>query len=153
MTPQPQYPSFGPPPAKPSSLEAPAIGLLVSGGLGVLLGVLGIGVAVIGLVAGTATPALDDPNLPPALQSYLKAMSSGAVSIVSALVGLVVNGLIVYAGLQMRQARNHTLCVVGAGLCCVPCCFHSCCSLFVVPLGIWALVALLSGPTKSLFRD
>lgn len=148
MTPQP---SFGAPPAGTGELNGPSLGLVVSGSLGIISGLTQLASGLIQLMGGAKSVTLDDPSVPSALQTYMKVMSSGAVPLLFALLTLAVNGLIIFAGLQMRQARQYNLCVAGAALCCVPCCFHSCCSLFVVPLGVWALAVLLSGHTKAQF--
>lgn len=149
MTPQP---SFGPPPAGTDELNGPSL-CLVSGSVGIISGLTQLASGLIQLIGGAKSVPLDDPSVPSAVQTYMKLMSSGAVPLVFALLVLAVNGLIIFAGLQLRQAQRYQLCVAGAALCCVPCCFHSCCSVFVVPLGVWALAVLLSGQTKAQFSS
>ncbi len=148
MTPQP---SFGPPPPGFGELNGPSLGLIVSGSVGIISGLTQLASGLMQLIGKTKPDVLDDPSVPSALQTYVNLISSGAMPLVFALLTLTVNALIIFAGLQMRQARHYNVCVGGAALCCVPCCFHSCCSLFVVPLGVWALAVLLSSPTKAQF--
>lgn len=152
MTPQPAFPSSLPPPDL-SQFNPPAIGLIVAGATSLLVGLMQLGSGVLSVVMGARNPALENPELPPALAPLVKMMSSGAISILWALVVLTVGVVTVLGGLRFREGRSYWLCVAGAGLASVPCCFHSCCSVFAMPLGIWALAVLLSGSTKSMFRD
>lgn len=152
MTPMP--PSFQSPPAQ-SELSAPAIGLIVAGGIGALLTLLGIGTNLFTMIQGSGSDlsSLNDPNLPPALKPFLKVASSGAIGLMFNLVQAAVNGLIIYAGMQMRQARQYGICVAGAALASVPLCFSSCCCIFTMPLGIWALSVLLGQSGKAQFQS
>jgi hypothetical protein len=151
MTPQP---SFQSPPGQ-SQLSAPAIGLIVAGSLGALMTLLGIAGNLFTMIGGSGTDlsSLNDPNLPPALKPFLKVASSGAIGLMFNLVQAVVNGFIIYAGMQMRAARQYGLCVAGAALASIPLCFSSCCCIFTMPLGIWALAVLLGQSGKAQFQS
>lgn len=150
----PMQPSFQSPPAQ-SELSAPAIGLIVAGVIGALLTLLGIGTNLFTMIQGSGSDLsrLNDPNLPPALKPFLKVASSGAIGLMFNLVQAAVNGFIIYAGMQMRQARQYGICVAGAALASIPLCFSSCCCIFTMPLGIWALSVLLGQSGKAQFQS
>ncbi|MDP3235667.1 MAG: hypothetical protein Q8N26_22980 [Myxococcales bacterium] len=137
-----------------SELSAPAIGLIVAGFIGALLTLLGIGTNLFTMIgaAGSDLSTLDDPNLPPALKPFLKVASSGVIGLLINLVQGAVNGFIIYAGVQMREARQYGVCVAGASLASIPLCFSSCCCIFTMPLGIWALSVLLGQRGKAQFQ-
>jgi hypothetical protein len=140
--------------APATDLNSPAIGLIVAGALGALVTLAGIGANLMTLVTGHSAGSefLNDPNLPPALKPLLQAGASGAMGLFFNLVQAAANGFIIYAGLQMREAKQYGVCVAGAGLACVPLCFSSCCCLITLPLGIWALVVLLGEKGKARFQ-
>lgn len=149
----PMQPSFQSPQAQ-SELSAPAIGLIVAGALGALFTVLSLVTNTLTLVSGAGPDlsTLNDPSLPPALKPLLKVASSGVVGLALNLVQAAANGFIIYAGLQMRDARQYAVCVAGAAVASLPGCFSSCCCIFTMPLGIWALAVLLSPSGKAPFR-
>jgi len=147
-------PGFQSPQAQ-SELSAPAIGLIVAGGIGALLSLLGIATHVFAMVGGSAPDlsTLEAPNLPPALTPFLKVAASGVAGLVINLVQAAANGFIIYAGVQMREARQYGICVAGASLASIPLCFSSCCCIFTMPLGIWALSVLLGQRGKAQFQS
>jgi hypothetical protein len=88
MTPDPS--GFRPQPATAADLNAPAIGLLVAGVVGVLSGLvqLGSGLMQLFMKQQGAGSLPTDPSLPPFVNTYLKAMSSGVFSLAFAMVVL-----------------------------------------------------------------
>lgn len=150
----PMQPSFQSAPAQ-SELSAPAIGLIVAGVLGALVSLLGIATHLFAMIGGSNQDLsnLNDPNFPPVLKPLLKLVSSGIVGLMFSLVQAAANAFIIYAGLQMREARQYGLCVAGAALASIPLCFSSCCCIFTMPLGIWALSVLLGQSGKAQFQS
>jgi hypothetical protein len=117
-------------------VAAPAIGLMVAGGVSAAFTVLGLLLLVI---VGTA--AIADPEVRDALPSF-------AVILAFALLKLVLDGLTIYAGWQMRQLRSWTLCMAGSIAAMLPC---SACCILGLPIGIWALVVLIDNEVKQRF--
>lgn len=150
---RPEQPSFQQEPPGLSELNGPGIALIIAGALGVLAGLTQAASGLFQLLNKTANPALSDPNLPPMLKPYLALLGSGITSLFLSLLILAVNAVIIFGGLKMRHGQSYALCVTAAALCCMPCCFHSCCSVVVIPIGVWALVTLLGGQGKARFSS
>ena len=117
-------------------VSAPAIGLMVTGGLSVLTTLVFMAMMAVG---GAATFA--DPEMRDALPGIGVFM---AVSIVA----LILEVAIIFAGLQMRNLRSWWLSMIGsilAMLPCLPCC------LLGLPIGIWAVIVLIDEDVKRAF--
>ena len=61
--------------------------------------------------------------------------------------GCLANCMVLFAGIRMRQLKNHALCVTGS----VVAIILNGCSCVGFPIGIWALLALLRTDVKSGF--
>jgi len=123
----------------------PSLLLIIFGSLNVLFGLYG-------LVAGGMNKAqmaqfLNDPNMPQQAKDAI-AMMAGAGSKVIGLLGLVISGVMVFGGVQMRNLKSYGLamaaCIVGI----LPC--TNCCCV-TLPIGIWALTILMKPEIKSAF--
>jgi predicted Zn finger-like uncharacterized protein len=114
-----------------SAVAAPAIGLLISGIIGLLLALLGIAVGIIALATGAGkqmgAPGGGDPT------AFLVGRVAGSV-LNLALSGIMVSGSMKMKRLESRGAAK-TACILGM-LPCAGCC------LIGLPFGIWGLVAL-----------
>ena len=117
-------------------VAAPAIGLMVAGGLSAVFTLFSLLILGIG---GTA--AISDPEVRDALPGF-------GILAVFGIVKLVLDALTIYAGLQMRQLRSWTLCMAGSVAAMLPC---SACCLLGLPMGIWALIVLIDNEVKRLF--
>ncbi|MCC7372304.1 MAG: hypothetical protein IT306_28070 [Chloroflexi bacterium] len=123
-------------PAQPVS--APAIGLLVAGGLSLAGTVVWL---IVLLSASTLIFVSEDSK---------DALFGVGLWVVLALLRVVLDGVTIYGGLQMRSLRNWNWSMAGAVAACIPCTF---CCVVSLPLGVWALVVLLKDETKALFAD
>lgn len=118
-------------------VSAPAIGLLVTGGLGIAwtlawMGMIGIfGVAI-----------LADPDAREALPGVWIWEGFGVIS-------LALSALVTYAGWQMRKLQGWGLSMAGAVVAMLPC--SGCCFLGL-PIGIWAIVVLIDNDVKRAFN-
>lgn len=115
---------------------APAIGLIVTGALSAVFTVFSLLFFALGGAA-----AINDPQARDALPGL-------GVLVGFSIVQLVLAGLVVYAGVQMRGVRSWGLAVAGsivAMLPCLPCC------LLGLPIGIWALIVLFDSDVKRAF--
>jgi hypothetical protein len=117
-------------------VSAPAIGLLVTGGLGIAVTVLWM--LVIGIF-GVAI--LADPDARDALPGVGIWMGFGVLS-------LALSAFVTYAGWQMRKLRGWSLSVAGAIIAMIPC--SGCCFLGL-PMGGWALMVLFDQDVKRAF--
>lgn len=118
-------------------VAAPAIGLMVAGGLSAAFTVLWMLLMAVG---GAATFA--DPEVRDALPGIGVMLGLGAIK-------LLMDLLTLYAGWQMRQLRSWGLCVAGTITAMLPC---SVCCILGLPIGIWALIVLLDNEIKQVFN-
>jgi len=131
------------PPASCSSATAqarvsgPAVALMVVAGIGGVLQAISILINVVTMLA--EGPRGPDPLL-----------FGGAVNLSSAVVGFGSAFVVIYGALQMKSLQSHGWAMTSAILAMVPC--LSPCCLLGLPIGIWALVVILSPEVKSAFR-
>lgn len=139
------------PPNSPSSkdaadaVNAPSVLLLLNGAFGILLS-LG---SLLGAFGGASNEQMQQlaamkPELAPLLT-----MMTGAVSVISAVVGIAASGFIIFSALKMRSVEHYGLAMASAIVSIVPC-FGGCCCLGI-PAGIWALVVLNKPEVKQAF--
>lgn len=148
---QPTQPPFQPPPPAPPSapasnrVQGPAIGLIVTGAFGILLGLFGL----LGAAGGTAAIEALRAQNPSAFANVPPALFSGAASVLRGLFGIAMGGLVIFGGLQMKQLRNYPLAIAATIVAMVPCLGPCCC--IGLPIGIWGLVVLLDANVKASF--
>lgn len=134
----------GPPGGQPpvgAKLMAPAIGLLLTGVLGMLM-------TIVSIVMAMGPPPPIDPNAPPFLQEFQKgANGPQAVAIQSFFV--LVNVFIIAGGalMLMRKIRGVGLAASVVAMLNV----GNCCCVLGIPIGIWSLVILLQPDVKAAF--
>lgn len=117
-------------------VSAPAIGLMVAGGLSAVFTLFYmLFVAVIGVAAIADQQAAD-------------ALPSVSIMIGASVIKLLLDLLTVFAGYQMRQLRSWTLSMAGSIAALLPC---SICCILGLPMGIWAIVVLIDEDVKRSF--
>jgi len=131
-----------------SAVKGPAIALLIIAGIGIALYFLG----TIGQLLGVNQDKInqDFSNLPPSLQRWFM-QDHGITNILSSLLGMALNGAVLFGAIRMRQLRGHTLAIVTCILAMFPC--NCCCFLFNIPFAIWGLVVLNKPEVKSQFTN
>ncbi len=156
------FPEFAPatpppPPPAPIGLPAvgpgvrdqvvgPAIGLIVFAILGFLLQAAAL-VWRVGFAAMAASQMSGTwGNTPPPWA----ALFSGTLGIASSIIGLLVSGLILLAGIKMQRVQNYGLAMAGSIIAMIPC--VSPCCLIGLPIGIWAVVILSRPDVKAAFQ-
>jgi hypothetical protein len=117
-------------------ISAPAIGLMVAGGLS-----LAFTLFYILLVSVIGVAAIADKQTADALPGV-------GIMIGAAVVKLALDALTLYGAWQMRQLRNWGLSMTAAICAMLPC---SVCCLLGLPLGIWAVVVLIDRDIKQAF--
>lgn len=125
----------------------PAIGLIVTGGLGVLVQILS---RLLGLAGNFMQGFRED--LPEGMDSpeFIVPLLDGVFSIVSSVIGLVIAAVIIYAGIRMLKLEAWGLAVAASILAMIPC--VSPCCIIGLPVGIWALVVLIGDDVKMVFK-
>ncbi len=125
-----------------SKVQAPAIALMVGGVLAVLMDILFLLLRLLGTGVGTAFAGSG--------QERLVQLFAGGVGIAMSALGLFIHGFVVFGGLKMKNLQGYTMAMVGAALACLPC-FPCCC--INIPIGIWALITLMSADVKAAFAS
>jgi len=119
-------------------VSAPAIGLIVAGGLSALVTLAWL--AIVGLVGAAA---FLDPDAAGAIGGFGATLAFGVVK-------LALDAFTIYAGWQMRQLRGWTVSMAGAIVAMLPC---SVCCILGLPIGIWAVMVLLDNDIKRAFGE
>ena len=143
----PGYQAGGYAPGQPlnkGKVMAPAIALLVVGGLGLALSIFSC------IWSMVAPPPVVDPNAPPFVQQFMQG-GVGPLALAIQGVFLVVNGLIIAGGIQMLRLRSYTLSMTSTILAMIN--IGNCCCLVGIPVGIWGLVILLQPDVKAAFAQ
>lgn len=123
-------------------LKLPAIGILVVG----ILGIVSALYSALDVVFGFSASMMESFGLSPEGQQMMAAGSAyGLVSVVINVAGSV---FLIWAALQMLKLRRHTVAVVASVIAMIPC--WGCCCLGL-PIGIWALIVLLTPEVKASF--
>lgn len=81
-------------------------------------------------------------------------MFQGGFGIANAIVGIVLHILVIMGAMRMRKLQSHKWAMAASVICLVTTvCGGSCCCLFNLGLGIWALVLLTKPEVRSAFPD
>ena len=118
-------------------VSAPAIGLMVAGGLSLAFTLFYI---VIISIAGVA--AIADEQTADALPGV-------GIMIGVAVIKLALDALTIYGAWQMRTLQNWGLSMTSAIVAMLPC---SICCILGLPIGIWAIVVLIDSDVKRAFN-
>jgi len=121
-------------------INGPATGLLVVAILGFCAQVFGL-VWRVAFSAMAARQAADQP---------WGNMLSGGLGIVSAVIGIVTGGIILFGALKMKKLESYGFAVASSVIAMIPC--VSPCCLIGLPIGIWALIVLNKPEVKSAFH-
>ena len=124
------------------TVSGPAIGLIVTAGLGAVAQLLGIVMNSLGVgMAGMQ----ESPEMP----AWVHTMS-GTVGIVFNIIGLIMSGVVLFGALKMKKLESYGFAMTTAIIAMVPC--VSPCCWVGLPIGIWALVALNKPGVKESFK-
>jgi len=127
-------------------VSGPAIGLMVTAGLGALAQLVSMVINIIGAGAGMAGAASQgQPEVP----AWAHAMSGG-LGVVFNVVGLIMSVVIFMGAMKMKKLESYNFALAGTIIAMVPC--ISPCCLVGLPIGIWALVILMKPEVKSAFQ-
>ena len=131
-----------------AKVKGPAIGLLVTGGLGILAQIANL---VYVATVGQAQPQLP-PDADPAQVQMMQniAMFSGTIGMVMGVIALLIGLVIIVGALKMMKLQSYGLAMTSSILAMIPC--ISPCCLLGLPFGIWAIIALNDANVKASFR-
>jgi len=122
-------------PASPPSAKSRFSGLAILVSIAnIVLNVLGVG---LGALSGDSDVAMN--------QAF-----SGVAGIVGASISILLNAIVVFGAIKMKKLEGYTFALVSAILFTLPC---SLCCFFNTPIGIWAIVTLVSADVKAAFRS
>lgn len=143
---QPEEPSSQDRFAALQRVKAPAMGMIVTGALGVVANLVG---AVLALLPGSGFGADPEMYREMGLEGF-EFMGGPAFAIGQTAIGLAITVVIILGGLKMRQLESYGLALTASILAWIPC--TSPCCIISIPFGIWAFVVLLDKNVKQAFR-
>lgn len=130
------------------AVAGPGIALLVTG----ILAAVG---TLLNLVLSLSGAAFKPPagEIPPEMQQLFDTLTQvqGPIAIVSAVVGMVISGLIIVGAQKLRNLESYAFVIVACILAIQPCFTFPCCCIGL-PVGIWALVVSSRKEVKTFFR-
>jgi hypothetical protein len=126
-------------------IAGPAIALMVTAGLGIAIGLLGL-VQILSGMGGTP----DLPGLDPEVVRMIRLFTHGPIAVASNAIGIGVSVFILLGAIRMQQLTSHGFAMAAAIIAMIPC--LSPCCLLGLPFGIWALVVLSKPEVKSQFH-
>jgi hypothetical protein len=128
-----------------SKVSAPAICLIVTGGLTVGISILGLIWGLLGMDNLSAHPfgANQSPEVERAMQNM-----RGPIATSVRVLGLAIGGFIILGGIKMKKLESYGVCIAASIVAMLPC---SLCCIFGLPIGIWSLVVLNNTDVKNYF--
>ncbi len=135
----------------------PAVGLMVTAGLGILYTLLDIAWILLGNNTARMDALYRDLDRTYGQNAEVirgMQMAMGPVGIIIRAAGILVCILILYGAVKMKNLENYGLAITVSILAMIPClspCLSPCC-VIGLPMGIWALVILNKTEIKSSFR-
>ncbi len=130
-----------------SKVSAPAICLMIAGGLTVAFWLLSITLGLLGLDERNARAfrANQSPEVQRAMESV-----RGPMTVAIRVVGLAIGGFLIVGGIKMKKLEGYGVCIAASIVAILPC---PLCCLISLPFGIWALVVLNNAEVKSNFSS
>ena len=126
-------------------VKGPAIALIVTAVLGLILVALGLVINVMTLSGfQTGLQQINDPQI----QKLLSTMGGG-LGIVQDIISAVAGVIVLMGAFKMQKLQNHQFALTAGIVAMLPC--ISPCCVFGLPAGIWALVILNRPEVKSQF--
>jgi len=138
-------------PSVQDRLKGPAIGLLIVGVLGVLLGLWGILSSLLG-IGGNAQMLQEmerNGQQVPEFAKYMLGAGGSVVGVLLNIVGIGCSALVFYGGLQMQKLQAFNLAMAASVVAMIPCLSPCCC--IGIPIGIWALIVLNKPDVRAAF--
>ncbi len=139
-------PMQGPAPDAAERVKSPAMGLMITAIIGIVVCLISLAMNLLGAGLGAAGAAADgDPA------AGVANMVSGGMGMFSAVLGLLMGGFIFYASQKMQRLENYGMALAASIVAMVPC--VSPCCIIGLPIGIWALIVLMKPEIKAAFTS
>jgi hypothetical protein len=126
-------------------VSGPAIGLIITAALGILVGFI----QILGNVMGTGRNPFAGTGQNPEIER-MATLLQGPLSMVVHFAAVLICGFIIYGAIKMRNLEHFGICIAASVIAMIPC--LSPCCLVGIPVGIWALIVLNKPEIKSCFR-
>lgn len=124
-----------------NKVKPPALTLLITTSVMMVLVVLGLAINLLGIGMGAASNSEEGATL----------MLQGGFGILQGIIGLAAGGFVIYGSQQMMKLQSYSLataaCIVSMVPCVSPCCITG------IPIGIWGLVILNDPQVKAAFTQ
>lgn len=127
-------------------VQGPAIGLMVTAIIGMVMQVVSMLVNILGVSLG----GLSDLQRSGGGEAALS-MLSGGIGIVFSIIGIIIGVIILMGSMKMKRLESYGFAMAATILAMIPC--ISPCCLLGLPIGIWALVVLLDQNVKTAFTS
>lgn len=124
-----------------SQISGPANWLAAMSAIAFGLGLVGLFLVVLGMAA-------EGHRAGPQGMEAIESERTTALTMIAG--GLLVNLLVLFGSIKMKQLQNYPLAMTAALLAVIPC--TSPCCVLSMPFGLWALVALTDPAVKAAFR-
>ncbi|MBN2476986.1 MAG: hypothetical protein JXB62_20430 [Pirellulales bacterium] len=121
-------------------VSGPAIGLIVTGAIGMPLQIFAV---IVNLMSVGVGAAARQPE-------FMPMMLPAGVNVVLNVVSIAIGVVVIFGGIKMKRLENYAFAMIASIIAMVPC-FSPCC-LLGLPFGIWALVVLADSQVKAAFR-
>ncbi len=123
-------------------VKLPAIFLIITAGLGMLLNLINIVMSIVGMgsMEGFQAPGMEQ----------LAPWMTGGLAIIFAVIGILAGVVILFASINMMKMEKWGFSLAGAILAMIPC--VSPCCILGLPFGIWAIVVLTNTDVKAAFK-
>ncbi len=141
----PALPGAAPLAVAPNPVNGPAIGLIITGGLNLVLSLANAAI----MAAGVGVNKLQG-NLSGSPFEKMDLAMRGTMGVIVCLIGFIGGALILAGGIKMRKMETYGLCMAASIVAMIPC--VSACCLVGLPIGIWSLVVLSKPEVKAVFR-
>jgi hypothetical protein len=138
-----QPPAVATDPLARQQVQVPAMLLIGTGALGVLMQLGAIGWNLLASSLGLTM----DREVP----EQVAGLVSGVLGIFIAVVSLAVSAFVVWGALQMYQLRSYSIAVAAGVVALVPCLSPCCC--LGLPAGVWALIVLMNPEVRAAFAS
>jgi hypothetical protein len=124
-------------------VNGPAIGLIITGALNIVLA-LGRGVMTMLGIGASTIQSTNNADADKVLAIF------STFGLVFAIVGVLGGIFILFGAMKMRRLESYGLCMAASIVAMIPC--LSACCLVGLPIGIWSLVILSKPEVKSAFH-
>ncbi len=129
------------PAAAADKVNSPAIALMVTAIIGIILQAIGVLMNLL----GTGVAATESVNG----EDQFAAMVGGGTGIVTGIIGIIIGVIVLVGAMKMRKLESYGFAMTASVLAMIPC--VSPCCILGLPFGIWAIVVLSKPEVKEAF--